>query len=202
MKGWGHQTKEPKPPGMLSIYNKSTYPEDRRLKVAAVISVLPGRLIILKKAIKKEKIKILPKGEQNLEKAEGKKNEKNSMCEICLQEKTGPGIRHPCGQVARKHNLAALTLNEGSGCEQVLADVLKGILKKKNTGGSGNSVHLKQLKGGQRLKVIVGEKKKLPKRVHVSSMTVVKIKKRLKLSDRSTETVYHVFTKRWCESGA
>ena len=38
---------EPKPPGMLSIYNKSTYPEDRRLKVAAVISVLPGGLIIL-----------------------------------------------------------------------------------------------------------------------------------------------------------
>ena len=67
--------------------------------------------------IKKEKIKILPKGEQILEKAEGQKNEKNGICEICLQEKTGPGTRQPCGLVARKHNLAPLTLNEGSGCE-------------------------------------------------------------------------------------
>ena len=111
------------------------------------------------------------------------------MCEICLQKKTGPGIRHPCGLVARKHNLASLTLNEGSGCEQVVADVLKGILKTNNTDGSGNSVHLKQLKA------IVGEKKKLPKSVHVSSLTVAKIKKRLKLSDRSTETVYCVLRK-------
>ena len=62
--------------------------------------------------INKEKIKILQKGEQILEKAEGKKNEKNGMYEICLQEKTGSDIRHPCGLVARKHNLAALTLNE------------------------------------------------------------------------------------------
>ena len=120
------------------------------------------------------KVKIVPRGEPQEEKEEKKENKKGP-CGICLQEKTGPGIRHPCGPTARKHNLAKLTLQEGRGAEQVAACVVKTLAEQKKT-EVGAPIQLQQLKGGKALTITVGQKRKR-KEIQVKSQTVAKIKK-------------------------
>ena len=88
---------------------------------------------------------------------------------------------------ARKHNLAKLTLQEGQGAEQVAASVVKKLSEQKNN-EVGAPLQLQQLKGGKALTVTVGQKRKC-KEIQVKSQTVAKIKKKLRLSDRATETV-------------
>ena len=108
---------------------------------------------------KGKSVKIVPsRGEPaEKEKEKEKKKKEKGPCGICLQEKTGPGIKHPCGPAARKHNLALLTLKEERGAEQVAASVVKGLAEEK-TAKPGMPIQLKQMKGGQPLSITLGTK--------------------------------------------
>ena len=102
---------------------------------------------------KGKSVHIVPsRGETENTENETQIKKEKGPCGICLQEKTGPGIKHPCGPAARKHNLALLTLNEGKGAEQVAAVVMKGIVEEKKA-KSGMQIQLKQLKGDQPLSI-------------------------------------------------
>ena len=128
-------------------------------------------------------MKIAPGGES--QEQEQRNMKEVQPCSKCLQENTGPGIPHPCGQAARKANLVKLTIKEGEGAEQVVASVFKHI-KNQNELDDGDEIKLKQLKGGTPVKVVIGTKRKVDE-VHVTSETVAKVKKVLKLSGRDTE---------------
>ena len=139
--------------------------------------------------LNKTEVKVVLRNEQVAVEAPVEK--KKTLCSICLQD-TGTGISHPCGDAARKLNLAQLILQEASQGEQVIASAIKAIAEERGA-EPGEQVQLKQLRGGGVLTVVVGRQKKARKRVvQVKSLTVAKMRKRLKLSDRATETICRI----------
>ena len=147
-------------------------------------------ICLARRSFSKKKPKVLPRGvpESNPSVPQDKEE---SICPRCLQVK-GRGIRHKdCGPGARKRNLAALVLGEGSGAEQVASAVLKAISDTKSA-EPGQELQLRQLKGGNALTVNVKKKKKPQRKIMVKSLTVAKIKKKLKLSKRATEKVCQI----------
>ena len=87
--------------------------------------------------------------------------------------------------------MAKLTLGKGEGAEKVAAKILKGISDKRKI-GQGRNMKLKQQKGGRPLTATIRQKRKNPKSVHVKTLTVAKIMKKMNLSDRSTEKLYRI----------
>ena len=134
--------------------------------------------------------KIVPRGEPQQVEAQVQRPQKGP-CADCLQENTGPGIPHFCTSSARKQNLVKLTLKEGSGAEQVAAAVMKSLAKP-NLDTQSRQVQLKQLKGGNSLRVKLGTGQKKKPKVVLRSQTIAKIKKKLNLSDRATEKLCHI----------
>ena len=106
-------------------------------------------------------------------------------CVKCLQQKTGRGILHPCTQARRKVNLAKLVINEGEiATQQVAAKLLQ------NTREKGNNFQLKQLRGGNDMRVKLGKQKKVYR--IVDGLLVAKMKKRLDLSNRDISNVLKI----------
>ena len=144
--------------------------------------------------LNKDAVSVIPRGEV-VEVAAPVVEKKKTRCSDCLQELAGPGINHPCGAAARKENLARLILQEEGAGEQVIATAIKGLAEQRGI-EAGEELQLKQLKGGRLLTVSVGHQKKARKKVvQVKSLTVAKLRKRLKLSDRATETVCRILRK-------
>ena len=135
-----------------------------------------------------KKTKIVPRGEGPAKKMPVRKV--RGPCRICLQRKIGPGIRHRCGFAARKRNLIKMALDGRPASEQITSAMLKVLVSGKGA-KQGEPMRLKQLKGGNLLKVCVGQQKE-KKGVQVRSETVAKIKKKLKLSDRAAETLCRI----------
>ena len=134
--------------------------------------------------------KVVPKGEPAQVEAQVQKSPKGP-CAECLQENTGPGIPHPCTSSARKENLVKLALKEGTGAEQVAAAVMKSLAKP-DLDTEPRHLQLKQLRGGNSLRVKLGEGKKTKPKVMLKSQTIAKIKKKLNLSERATEKLCHI----------
>ena len=106
-------------------------------------------------------------------------------CVKCLQQKTGRGILHPCTQARRKVNLAKLVINEGEiATQQVAAKLLQ------NTREKGNNFQLKQLRGGNDMRVKLGKQKKVYR--IVDGLLVAKMKKGLDLSNRDISKVLKI----------
>ena len=74
------------------------------------------------------------------------------------QRKIGPGIRHRCGFAARKRNLIKMALDGRPASEQITSAMLKVLVSGKGA-KQGEPMRLKQLKGGNLLKVCVGQQK-------------------------------------------
>ena len=145
--------------------------------------------------LNKEDVKVIPNPKSKVVEVEAPVVEKKkNRCNECLQELGGPGVKHPCGAAARKQNLAQLILQEQED-EQVIANAIKALAEERGV-EPGQSVKLKQLKGGQMLTVSVGRQKKARRKViQVKSLAVAKLRKRLKLSDRATETFCRILRK-------
>ena len=136
-------------------------------------------------------VKVVPRGERD-EVVTSVEEKPKTLCSKCFQEDVRAGIRHRCGSSARKENLAKLILQKEDQAEQVAANVLKSIAEKKGV-EVGRELQLKQQKGGRVLTVAVGRQKRARKRViQVKSLTVAKLRKRLKLSDRAAETACRI----------
>ena len=80
-----------------------------------------------------------------------------TRCVKCLQV-TGRGIPHPCTQGTRKRNLVELVGKQGNDeLEQVAAAIVKKVATDEN-GKLDEEIQLKQLNGGQKLRVKIDPK--------------------------------------------
>ena len=102
-----------------------------------------------------------------------------------MQQKTSRGIPHPCTQARMKVNLAKLVINEGEiATQQVAAKLLQ------NTREKGNNFQLKQLRGGNDMRVKLGKQKKVYG--IVDGLLVAKMKKGLDLSNQDISKVLKI----------
>jgi hypothetical protein len=122
------------------------------------------------------------------EEVAAKPEEENTMCKECFQPRTGVGIRHECTPAAKKRNLAELVTKE-VGREEIMAKVLKDAV-----GEGSDKVKLKQMKGGNSLRVTLGQSK-VDAVGEVDAEVAAKLKKGLDLSTKDLKKALHILRK-------
>ena len=89
--------------------------------------------------------------------------------------------------------MVRLALKEGAGgAEQVAAEVMKNLVKPNLDSAGPRRLQLKQLRGGNSLRVKLGAGIQIKPKVVLKSLTIAKIKKKLNLSERATEKLCHI----------